>query len=77
MRYTVAYYLRMLIAHLPAYIHLSNVSIHASIHARIHTTHTGTPNNERHISDLIYPDEPPACIFHQMLAPSHRAQVLF
>ena len=28
----------------------------------------------RHFSDLIScPDEPPACILHQMLAPSHRA----
>ena len=32
---------------------------------------------ERHFSDLIRcPDEPPACILHQMLAPSHRAQAL-
>ena len=78
MRCTIIYYLRMLIAYLHAYIHLSNVCIHAYVHTCKHTVHT-----HRHVQHDLFLnlirclDEPPACVLHQMLAPFHRAQVLF
>ena len=56
----------------------------SSTYAHIHTymqayTRTGTHMQHEISSGLIRcSDEPHACIFlHQMLAPSHRAQVLF
>ena len=55
----------------------------SSTYAHIHTymqawTRTGTHMQHDISSDLICcSDEPHACIFLQMLAPSHRAQVLF
>ena len=79
MRHIVMYYLRMLIAYLPAYVHSSLERMHPRMHPYMHAyMHTHKHAQQRHFSDFICcPDESPACIFHQMLAPSHSAQVLF
>ena len=66
---------RMLIAYLHAFISSTYAYVHTYMQAYTHT--------HRHVQHNIFPDliccpdEPHACILLQMLAPSHRAQVLF